>query len=364
LMPSPSGTAGTAGTATAGSVTARASSVRSSIGGSTLGLGMANSWAGGHSKRDFVRHHALTRLVGGPTSRNSSGRSEIVSPLTSRPGVQRKHSRAESVPGQLVMHGRPSRLNHSVTVSGAGQRTSISSMDTLAGGPSHATHYSTGATSQLPSSRPVSMAAYPGAKTAATPRSRRLSATFQPFQSGSPPYPSTSYPPKHNAIVLPLNDSVSQLATLSHSNHTLSPYARTNEHVAVRSFPRLSRVNTSSVGPGTPLAGPAQLAAPNGPDSRLVRAKRKRMFKLGGRNKNAAAENAPEEDVFLDDPVAQEPSRRSSASSDPHVHPQSLGQAAMRLAKSSTAGKTSVARTRPSLSARNSYGFPARGSLM
>ena len=53
-----------------------------------------------------------------------------------------------------------------------------------------------------------------------------------------------SFPPRHSSqagltgITLPpLNNSVSQLATLSHSAQTLSPYARAHEHVAVRSFP-------------------------------------------------------------------------------------------------------------------------------
>lgn len=355
MMPSPSGTAGTA---TGGSVTARASSVRSSIGGSTLGLGMANSWIGGQSKRDFARHQALTRLVGGPSNSNpwgSTGRSEAVAAMPPRPGFQRQHTRAESVPAQSPLLSRPPRTKHSTGVGGSGQRTSTSSMDTLGG------TYSTGATSQLPPSRPQSMAAYPGAKNITPPRPRRLSASFQPFQSGSPPFPGSSYPPKLNGIVLPLNDSVSQLATLSHSNHTLSPYARNHEHVAVRSFPRLSRVKTM-VGPGSPLVGSPQVAAINGPDSRLVRAKRKRMFKLGG--SKGGTDNAAEDDVFLDDngtPAQHDASRRSSSSSESHGH-QSLGQAAAQLTGNHQArpSRLAASRSRPALSSRNSYGFPSR----
>lgn len=358
MMPSPSGTAGTA---TGGSVTARASSVRSSIGGSTLGLGAAKSWIGGQTKRDFARNHALTRLVGGgPSNSNrgmSTGRSDVVAPMSSRPGFQRQHNRAESVPGQSAMLRRSSQLKHTIAAAVPGHRTSTSSMDTLGG------TYSTGATSQLPPSRPQSMAAYPGAKHITPPRPRRLSVTFQPFQSGSPPYPGSSYPPKINGIVLPLNDSVSQLATLSHSNHTLSPYARNHEHVAVRSFPHLSRVN-AMVGPGSPQIGSPQVAPFSGPDSRLVRAKRKRIFKLGG-SKGGVTDGVGDEDVFLDDngtPTQHDVSRRSSSSSEGYGH-HSIGQAATQLTGSSTLQRPSrlnAAHSRPGLSSRNSYGFPSR----
>ncbi|KAI0027680.1 hypothetical protein K488DRAFT_74349 [Vararia minispora EC-137] len=71
-----------------------------------------------------------------------------------------------------------------------------------------------------------------------------------------------------------LNASVSRLATLSHSNHTLSPYTRVPEHFAVRSGPRERRAA----------------------DVKPVRARRKRLVRLGGRGKEAPGQElVPEE---------------------------------------------------------------------
>ncbi|OSD04494.1 hypothetical protein PYCCODRAFT_1407418 [Trametes coccinea BRFM310] len=63
-----------------------------------------------------------------------------------------------------------------------------------------------------------------------------------------------------------INNSISQLSTLSHSNHTLSPYTRTLEHFTVRSVP--PREQHSS--------GPASSA-----ERQPVRARRKRIHHLG-----------------------------------------------------------------------------------
>lgn len=70
---------------------------------------------------------------------------------------------------------------------------------------------------------------------------------------------------RRQGITVPLNHSVSQLATLSLSANTLSPYARAHEHIAVRSFPHLG--NTPPV-----VAGPGE-----------VKATRKRIFRLGSK---------------------------------------------------------------------------------
>ena len=88
--------------------------------------------------------------------------------------------------------------------------------------------------------------------------------------------PGRSFPPRNpglNGITLPLNNSVSQLATLSHSNHTLSPYARGHEHIAVRSFPHLGK---------TPSLGGQSRASSNdgGAQRGNVKARRKRMYRL------------------------------------------------------------------------------------
>ncbi|KAG5648764.1 hypothetical protein DXG03_000112 [Asterophora parasitica] len=78
-----------------------------------------------------------------------------------------------------------------------------------------------------------------------------------------------------------LNNSIHQLSTLSHSNHTLSPYTRNLQHFTVRSVPPRS-------------------AAPSGGfqssiDRQPVKAKRKRIFRLGGMPKRDAAAVAADE---------------------------------------------------------------------
>ena len=129
------------------------------------------------------------------------------------------------------------------------------------------------------------------------PRSRRPSFssfhTIDKFYTGSPPDSFTSdHDPK---IVLKptVNNSVSRLSTLSHSNHTLSPYTRTLEHFTVRSVP--PRESTSS---GSGSAG----------DRQPVKARRKRVYRLGGKQKGKAPEVRPDRDLEMDmDSLASEP---------------------------------------------------------
>ncbi|KAI0796235.1 hypothetical protein BC629DRAFT_1286604 [Irpex lacteus] len=68
-------------------------------------------------------------------------------------------------------------------------------------------------------------------------------------------------------VLKPSLNSVSRLFTLSHSNHTLSPYVRTLEHFTVRSVPP----RDSSSGSG------------HGGERQPTKAKRKRTFYLGGK---------------------------------------------------------------------------------
>ncbi|KAF8076741.1 hypothetical protein FPV67DRAFT_1472512 [Lyophyllum atratum] len=98
------------------------------------------------------------------------------------------------------------------------------------------------------------------------------------FPSTSPNTPSddpSSDHASHNPKIILRNNSIHQLSTLSHSNHTLSPYTRNLQHFTVRSVPPRS-------------------AAPSGLSSFLERqptkAKRKRTFRLGGAKTNAVAE--------------------------------------------------------------------------
>ncbi|KAI0371604.1 hypothetical protein BV20DRAFT_185072 [Pilatotrama ljubarskyi] len=100
-------------------------------------------------------------------------------------------------------------------------------------------------------------------------RPRRLStasSNLDAFSSSS--YDQHHLPDHDPKIVLrpSINNSISQLSTLSHSNHTLSPYTRTLEHFTVRSVP--PREANSS--------GPASSA-----ERQPVKARRKRIHRLG-----------------------------------------------------------------------------------
>ncbi|KZT05629.1 uncharacterized protein LAESUDRAFT_681177 [Laetiporus sulphureus 93-53] len=102
--------------------------------------------------------------------------------------------------------------------------------------------------------------------------SRRLSlasSNLDRFQPGSPS--DQHYMPDHDPKIIlraAANSSISKLSTLSHSNHTLSPYTRTLEHFTVRSVP--PRRSTSS---GTASSVEKQ----------PVKARRKRTYYLGGK---------------------------------------------------------------------------------
>ena len=103
------------------------------------------------------------------------------------------------------------------------------------------------------------------------PRPRRLSAAssnLDRFQPGSPL--GSEYTDHDPQIVLrpAINNSISKLSTLSHSNHTLSPYTRTLEHFTVRSVPPR---DAASTGPSSSI------------EKQPVKAKRKRTFRLGGK---------------------------------------------------------------------------------
>jgi distribution and morphology protein 34 len=108
-------------------------------------------------------------------------------------------------------------------------------------------------------------------------RHRRLSVSSSSIDSASfrPGSPSTSHLLTDSKIVLrpSLNHSIHQLSTLSHSNHTLSPFTRSLEHFTVRSVP-------------------PRLATPTGnthaSDRAPTKARRKRTHKLGGKKPDAS----------------------------------------------------------------------------
>ncbi|KAJ7591445.1 hypothetical protein C8J56DRAFT_782450 [Mycena floridula] len=123
-----------------------------------------------------------------------------------------------------------------------------------------------------------------------------ISARRYSISSSSPDLHSLDSDPK---IVLRPNSSLHQLSTLSHSNHTLSPYTRSLEHFTVRSVPPRS-------------AGPSGQGQP-------VKAKRKRTFHLGGKKLLKEAPppiQIPDEDSVHRHPNYSLPSPAPSPRSD------------------------------------------------
>ena len=122
---------------------------------------------------------------------------------------------------------------------------------------------------------------------------RRLSISSSnlEFQFGSPPN-HHSLDPDPKIVLRPSlsNASIHQLSSLSHSNHTLSPYTRSLSHFTVRSVPPRG-------------IGPSGLSASF--ERQPVKAKRKRTYRLGGRK-------PPPESVPVDPVVPDSPERASS----------------------------------------------------
>ena len=90
--------------------------------------------------------------------------------------------------------------------------------------------------------------------------------------------PHQSQDPTSIVLRLSLNNSIHQLSTLSHSNHTLSPFTRDVSHFTVRSVP------PRGVGHGF-TGGQGQWLERQPP----VKAKRKRIYRLGGSGRTTAA---------------------------------------------------------------------------
>lgn len=376
-MTSPAGTAG------AGSYTARASSVRSSAGGSTLGLGVARSLLGQQGSGGSGRFWQPPVV-----SRHQMGRADAGAPNAvggaDRPGLSRTHSRAESLPAHALQRQMtrlpPTRLSNVLAVgqgdgsSAAGDRDSHSIT-----------------VSPPTNTRPLSMPMAPKEMTSnaltvsPSRRGRRLSNAYRPFLMNNSPPNTFGATRMSNGIVLPLNDSVSQLATLSHSNHTLSPYARNHEHIAVRSFPHLlSRANSMYApntvahvhphtnhhyGPGTALL-PASYNGWSGGDVKS-KAKRKRIYRIGGKPKGDKA-TSPGDGAYIEPAPADLPAKASihpiSGTSTPQLYSRGPTLYSEKLPVTPRSRPTSLkagmetvtqkAQNRPPMASRNSYGFP------
>ena len=100
------------------------------------------------------------------------------------------------------------------------------------------------------------------------------------------------------------NNSIHQLSTLSHSNHTLSPYTRDLSHFTVRSVPPRS-LSAGATGFGGHSPGGFGSGMVGG-ERQPVKAKRKRMYRLGQKK----PEVPPQETAHP--PPAHEPLHSSS----------------------------------------------------
>jgi len=170
--------------------------------------------------------------------------------------------------------------------------------------------------------------------------------------------PGKSFPPRNpgfSGITIPLNNSVSQLATLSHSNHTLSPYARGHEHIAVRSFPHLGK--TPSLG-GQSRASSAEGGAQRG----NVKAKRKRMYRLNTKKEEEKEVLSPDlDDTPPSDDVHEAEDQFGRMSFHPNTYGHGHGHGMGQREQGSLTGiaqrvmRPNMARSPAS---RTSYGFP------
>ncbi|KAF5320942.1 hypothetical protein D9619_000533 [Psilocybe cf. subviscida] len=133
-------------------------------------------------------------------------------------------------------------------------------------------------------------------------RARSPSAASTSFLSTSPSSPSShSHMHIHldrdpaSIVLRPSlnNDSIHQLSTLSHSNHTLSPYTRGLAHFTVRSVP--PRPRGGAAGPGGSGASSQQSL----PEMQKPRARRKRTYRIGGKKANTAPPASVDENAAM-----------------------------------------------------------------
>lgn len=190
------------------------------------------------------------------------------------------------------------------------------------------------------------------------------SPTDVPVFSSSPPSPSSLHPlPRHHrspSSSAGLPETLSHLSMLSLSNHTLSPYTREPEHVAVRSHPRLAPSGggsaSSSAGMDHPLRGAIHhhAGAMAGGGGAPRKAQRKRLHRLGTKSKtvpttpNTSSGSPPLPPLAPFESAPASPPLRHHNHHHHHQYP---------AASSSTA-----AAVRPRLTPKESYGFPRIGS--
>lgn len=90
------------------------------------------------------------------------------------------------------------------------------------------------------------------------------------------------------------SNSIHHLSTLSHSNHTLSPYTRSLSHFTVRSVP--PRSAGGGLGSGLGALGGGTTTG----DRQPIKAKRKRLFRIGGNNSTDSPTTSMTTDTLAD----------------------------------------------------------------
>jgi distribution and morphology protein 34 len=361
-IPSPSG-----GT---GSVTARASSIgaSSTIGVSHL-LQIVLKLMILQSLRKFPQSPSMPFLHSaqagpGPSSlrRMATTRSDIFTP-------QHRTTRSE-IPAQAPPLSKSHSYRHIAQTPARAGTNSGTGTSWSTDHPSRSNTYSTLASSQLPSSKSNSMSISNG-HGYGNGHGRSMSITGTGLTGTSP---GKSFPPRNPGITLPLNNSVSQLATLSHSNHTLSPYARGHEHIAVRSFPHLGK--TPSVG------AQSRASSGDGNNNRAnVKARRKRIYRLNTKKAEVEEEEEEGEEVLspdLDDtpPLSDHHDYEYGGDIPEHFRRMSFGSASGNGSMNGSSWNRQLSQQQPSLTgvaqrmmrprpnmarspaSRTSYGFP------
>ncbi|KAH9482361.1 Mitochondrial distribution and morphology protein 34 [Psilocybe cubensis] len=134
-----------------------------------------------------------------------------------------------------------------------------------------------------------------------------------------------AFRPAHKIVLRPSSgsSSIHQLSTLSTSNHTLSPYTRDLSHFTVRSVPpRTHSVGIVGVGASygfgvhsANVGGSGSAGGPNG-DRGHIKAKRKRIYKLGGKGAGVAVAAAEAKAKAEEASSRRRPERNSAYGED------------------------------------------------
>lgn len=132
-----------------------------------------------------------------------------------------------------------------------------------------------------------------------SPKRSNLPLNLHDIDIDNPDYLDNTNTDRDPQIVLRplLNNSIHQLSTLSHSNHTLSPYTRSLAHFTVRSVPPRGAGNGIGVGTASERFQP-------------LKAKRRRTYRLGG-NKSSPPAEAISQPVDSDSPSPPSPTLSS-----------------------------------------------------